>query len=207
MSEGLTYITAGFILGLSGLIPGPLLTLVISETLKHGVKEGIKVSASPLITDFPIVLIIILIMSKLSDTDFILGIIAFAGSIFLISLAYESFSFKGITPVSSEAQIHSLKKGIIVNFFNPSPYVFWFTIGAPIIIKAYEENLMYAVFFLVVFYTVLTGSKVVIAIITGKAKNFLGSKSYTCIIKSLGILMVLFAFYFIKNGLEYFEVI
>ena len=47
MTEGLTYITTGFILGLSGLIPGPLLTLVISETLKHGVKEGIKVAASP----------------------------------------------------------------------------------------------------------------------------------------------------------------
>ncbi len=206
MTEGLTYITTGFILGLSGLIPGPLLTLVISETLKHGPKEGIKIAASPLITDFPIILVITLIMSKLPETDTILGLIAFSGSIYLIYLACESLSFKGVDPEVSGSPMHSIKKGIIANFLNPSPYVFWFTIGAPTIIKAYDESLSYALLFIIVFYSVLTGSKVVVAVITGKAKNFLNSKSYVVIIKSLGALMLLFAIYFIKNGLEYLGV-
>ena len=124
MATNLTYITTGFLLGLTGLIPGPLLTLVISETLKHGTKAGIKIAVSPLVTDLPIILVTILIMSRLTDTDYILGVIAFGGSIFLVYLAYESFSFKG---VGSEINMQTdvIKKGIIANFLNPSPYIFW----------------------------------------------------------------------------------
>jgi threonine/homoserine/homoserine lactone efflux protein len=194
----------GFLLGLSGLIPGPLLTLVISETLKHGTKAGIKVSVSPLITDLPIILVTILIMSRFSDTDFILGSIAFAGSIFLFYLACESFSFRGASPGLTDSQAHVMKKGIIANFLNPSPYVFWFTIGAPTIIKASGKSLIGASLFLVVFYSVLVGSKVVIAVITGKAKNFLGNKYYIYLIRLLGIILLVFALYFVKNGLQYF---
>ncbi|MCD6225405.1 MAG: hypothetical protein J7K32_07820 [Deltaproteobacteria bacterium] len=52
----LTFLTAGTILGLSaGLIPGPLLTLVISETLRHNIKAGIKIAVAPLLTDLPII--------------------------------------------------------------------------------------------------------------------------------------------------------
>ena len=207
MTAGLTYFTTGFFLGLTGLIPGPLLTLVISETLKHGTKEGIKVAASPLITDLPIILVTILIMSRLSDTDFVLGSIAFTGSIFLIYLAFESFSFKGISPGLTNSQAHSMKKGIMANFLNPSPYVFWFTIGAPTIIKAFGESLISASLFMVVFYSVLIGSKVVIAIITGKSKSYLNSNYYLYLIRFLGVVLFLFALFFIKNGLAYFKII
>lgn len=203
MAIDCTYIIIGFLLGLSGLIPGPLLALVISETLKHGTKAGIKVAASPLITDLPIILVTIFIMSRFSDTDFILGSIAFAGSFFLIYLAYESFSFRVINSGLPDSA-NTIKKGIIANFLNPSPYVFWFTIGAPTIIKAFDESLVHALLFLFVFYSVLVGSKVVIAVITGKAKNFLSSKYYMYLIRLLGIILLVFALYFIKNGLQYF---
>ncbi|MBT4876955.1 MAG: LysE family translocator, partial [Desulfobacula sp.] len=43
------YLTIGMVLGLSaGLAPGPLLTLVISETLLHDIRAGIKVAMAPL---------------------------------------------------------------------------------------------------------------------------------------------------------------
>jgi len=206
MTITLTYITTGFLLGLTGLIPGPLLTLVISETLKHGTKAGIKVASSPLFTDLPIILVTILIMSRLDNTDYILGVIAFGGSIFLIYLACESFSFRVIGPDSNK-QDNIIKKGIIANLLNPSPYIFWFTIGAPTIIKAANENLLAAILFLLVFYSVLVGSKVVIAVITGKTKNLLSSKYYLYLIRFLGVALFLFALYFIKNGLQYFQII
>lgn len=55
MLEIFTFLISGIIFGLSaGISPGPLLALVISETLKFGRKEGIKVAIAPLITDIPI---------------------------------------------------------------------------------------------------------------------------------------------------------
>ena len=65
MFEEFTFLLSGVIFGLTlGVSPGPLLTLVISETLKHNRKEGIKVAIALTITDLPIVLITLLILSK-----------------------------------------------------------------------------------------------------------------------------------------------
>ena len=48
----------GALFGLSaGFSPGPLMTLVISQTLQHNAREGALVAASPLVTDAPIILI------------------------------------------------------------------------------------------------------------------------------------------------------
>jgi threonine/homoserine/homoserine lactone efflux protein len=74
MLEEFTFLLSGIIFGLTlGVAPGPLLTLVISETLKHNRKEGIKVAIAPIITDLPIVLVTLLILSKMSNFDPILG--------------------------------------------------------------------------------------------------------------------------------------
>jgi hypothetical protein len=55
--NGMThFLGIGIIFGLSaGLAPGPLLMLVISDTLRHGIKAGVKVALAPVITDLPII--------------------------------------------------------------------------------------------------------------------------------------------------------
>ena len=46
----INFLTIGTILGLSaGFAPGPLLALVISETLQHDIKSGVKVALAPII--------------------------------------------------------------------------------------------------------------------------------------------------------------
>ena len=57
----------GTLLGLSaGLSPGPLLTLLVTETLRHNSKAGINVAISPIITDLPIILLTVFILGQLS---------------------------------------------------------------------------------------------------------------------------------------------
>jgi len=93
----LKYLLAGSVLGLTaGISPGPILTLVITETLKYSRKEGIKVAVSPLITDLPIILITLLILVRLSQFNTVLGIISFFGGIFIAYLVYESVKTKGL---------------------------------------------------------------------------------------------------------------
>ncbi len=64
----------GTVLGLSaGFAPGPLLTLVISETLQSEIRSGVKVALAPIITDVPIIVLTLFILSKLSNFHNILG--------------------------------------------------------------------------------------------------------------------------------------
>ena len=68
------YLGKGTLLGLAaGFSPGPLLVLVISETLRHTIKEGIKVSAAPLLTDIPILLVSLFILAGLSKVNVLLA--------------------------------------------------------------------------------------------------------------------------------------
>ena len=47
----------GFLLGApAGFSPGPMLVLIISETLRRGIHAGAKVAFMPLITDIPLLL-------------------------------------------------------------------------------------------------------------------------------------------------------
>ena len=81
----LSFLTTGIILGLSaGFAPGPLLALVISETLEHGVGAGVKVALAPILTDLPIIIITIFVLAKLSSFHSILGIISVIGAIFIL---------------------------------------------------------------------------------------------------------------------------
>lgn len=53
--ESSDFIIMGAIFGfIAGISPGPLLTLVITETITHNKSEGIKIAIAPLITDLPI---------------------------------------------------------------------------------------------------------------------------------------------------------
>ena len=207
MASELTFLFSGVVFGLTGgLSPGPLLTLVISETLKYGSKEGIKIAVAPLLTDLPIVFATIYIISRVANTLPLLGAISLLGAAFLIYLGYESVSFKGIDINFAQIKPQSVRKGVIANFLNPNPYMFWSTIGAPLVLKALKVNITSAAIFLLCFYLFLVGSKMFVAVIVGKSRIFLKSSNYIFTIRFLGIILFVFAVFFLKDSLRYFGV-
>jgi threonine/homoserine/homoserine lactone efflux protein len=208
MAPQITFLLSGVVFGLSaGLSPGPLLTLVISETLKHDIKEGMKVSLAPLLTDLPIVLITLFVLSRLSNMLPVLGVVSLLGCAFLSYLGYESISFRGVDIDIEQAKPQSLRKGVIANFLNPSPYMFWFTIGAPLVLKALKIGLFSASLFILGFYVCLVGSKVVVAIVVGKSRFFLKSRNYVYTIRVLGVILLVFAVLFLQDSLELFGIL
>jgi threonine/homoserine/homoserine lactone efflux protein len=208
MNTEITFLLSGIVFGLSGgLTPGPLLTLVISETLKHGAKEGVKISIAPLISDLPIVVCSIYVISNLANINYVIGTIALLGTIFLTYLGYESLSFKGIDVNINQIKPQSLRKGIMANFLNPNPYLFWISVGAPTVIKATQISLKAAILFIVFMYLFLVGSKMVTAVIVGKSRIFLKSKNYIYIIKFLGVVLIAFAIIFFIEALKSFGII
>ena len=201
------YISAGIILGLtSGLSPGPLLTLVLTQTIRHNRTEGIKVALSPLITDLPIILITVLILGRLARFDMFLAVISFAGAIFLAYLGIESLRTRELSIRLQTSDSGSLKKGIIANFLNPSPYLFWATVGTPLMLKAYKTDLLTSILFMMSFYVFLIGSKVVIAFLVDRTKQFINQKFYLILMRTLGIILIVFSLIFLYEGLKYLKV-
>jgi len=177
--------------------------LVITETIKHNKKEGFKVALSPLFSDLPIVFLTIFIINRLSSYDLILGIISFLGAIFIIYLAWDNIKIKSIEINIRNVKAHNFSKGILANFFSPHPYLFWLLVGAPFTIKAYNENLISAILFIMGFYIFIIGTKLFVAFITQKSKRFISTNKYLIIVKLLGFVLLIFSLILIKDGLQF----
>ncbi|GAV19356.1 LysE type translocator [Mariprofundus micogutta] len=196
------FLIIGCTLGLTaGFAPGPLLTLVISETLQHDVKSGIRVALAPVISDLPIIILTLFISAQLSDFKNLLGLISISGGIFVLLMSYESVRAKDVPQTIQKTPPKSLLKGILVNALSPYPYLFWFTVGASIMSKAMEQNIDSAVAFIASFYTLLVGSKVVLAMLVGKSKSFLNGTIYIYIMRLLALILTALAFALFFDGL------
>jgi len=65
-----SFFVTGTALGMgSGLTPGPLSTLAITQTLQHGPREGAKICLAPVITDLPIVAAVTWLLSSVTHLD------------------------------------------------------------------------------------------------------------------------------------------
>ncbi len=202
----LQYILTGATLGLvAGISPGPILALVIRESLQNGRKAGMKVATVPLFSDLPIVLLTLFILTRISDYNSILGIISFLGAGFILLLAYESVRVKPIQGEINPPKFTTFWKGVFANLLSPHPYLFWLLVGSPMAIKAWNINHITAILFVASFYVCIVGAKLIIAWISDKSKNILGTKGYLWVIRILGIVLFVLAVYLVLDGIELFR--
>jgi threonine/homoserine/homoserine lactone efflux protein len=197
------FLTIGTLLGLSaGFAPGPLLTLVIAETLRHDIKAGVRVALAPVLTDLPIIILTLLVLAKLSDMHSILGAMTLLGGCFVLYMGYEGISTKGVDVSFPAKGASSLLKGALTNALSPHPYLFWFSVGAPTMTRAISLNVAACVAFIASFYICLVGSKVLLAIMVGKSRSFLGGKKYLYTMRFLGLVLCLLAIVLFHDGLK-----
>jgi threonine/homoserine/homoserine lactone efflux protein len=196
-------LSAAAVYGLSaGFSPGPLLALVISQTLRYGFREGAKAAMAPLVTDLPIILVSVLILHPLSESRTALAFISMAGGLFVLYLAYGCFRTTRLDMADRNQGSKSLGQGAAVNALNPHPYLFWLTVGGPAVIRAWAESPLWAVAFVAVFTGCIVGSKVMIAAVVGQSRHVLGGKVYGYVMRALGLMLLFFAALLFKDGLQ-----
>jgi threonine/homoserine/homoserine lactone efflux protein len=195
---------SGLLLGLAaGVAPGPLLALVVSQTLRFGTVEGLKVATAPLITDVPIVLASIFLLSRLAAGETVLGMISIAGGAYVCFLAWESLHTGSVQLRAEPPDPQSWKKGALVNFLNPHPYLFWMTVGGPLVLKAWRDDPASPWLFVAGFYGTLVGAKLAIAVATGRFRGFLAGRFYRTLIRLLGLLLAGFGLVLFWDGIAY----
>jgi len=198
----LSYLIAGSALGMAaGFAPGPLLTMVISQTLQYGLKEGFKTSFAPLIADTPIIALTTFLVSTIYNVKPMLGAISITGSLFLAYLAYENLKINSAFEIKTTTEANSLIKGTVVNLLNPHPYLFWLTVGSPMVLSAYDVEARYAVAFLASFYFCLVGAKIVLALVVSKSRHFFSGRRYIYLMRLLGLALLVFGVILCKEGL------
>ena len=208
MVEALPFLISGSVFGLAGgFTPGPTSTLVIAQTLRFGLADGAKVAVAPALTDAPIIVLAVLLMGQLARVEPFVGGISLLGAVFLVYLAIENFRVRGIELGDKNIEPRSLQKGVMTNLLNPHPYLFWFVIGAPTLLRAASARILAAVVFIIGLYTRLIGSKILLAVLVARSRSFLKSRAYVNVNRALGVALAVFALLFLRDGLRYLGVI
>lgn len=165
-----SFIIPGISLGLSAsALPGPLHAFLINTTLMFGWRKGRWVVLSPLITDAPIIILMLFILGQLPDAA--LQVIRFIGGCLLLWIAWGAWGQyrAGVTLTAGDAAetdaqsiqdvtiISILGKAVLMNYFSPGPYLFWATVNGPLLLSALEISLLHAAAFLIAFYGTFLG--------------------------------------------------
>jgi threonine/homoserine/homoserine lactone efflux protein len=189
---------SGAVLGLSaGWSPGPLLTLVVTETLRGGIAAGLRIAAAPLITDTPIILAALVLMPRLNVAPVLMGAVTLAGALFITWMAFESMTIKDQGATAGPAPPASIWRGVLANALNPSPYLFWFTVGGTMVLRTADQDFAAAAVFILVFYVCLVGSKMLLALAVGRYRRFMQSGVYVWTLRLLGAVLLVFAARFV----------
>ncbi|OHD59704.1 MAG: hypothetical protein A2014_08145 [Spirochaetes bacterium GWF1_49_6] len=185
----------------SGITPGPLLTLAISQTVAHHRNEGIKTMLAPFFTDIPIAAVSILLLAGLAHSNIVLAVISFIGAAYLIYCAVRNFIPRKSEQTEKKEPM-SLKKGVITNLMNPNVYIFWITIGGPGFVAQWNKGAVWGIGYLLALYACLLGGGIAVVLLADRFKGLTGSNGYKWILRGLGLILLFFAGRLVWEGIN-----
>ena len=198
---------AGAILGVvEGVKPGPLLTMVIRETLSGGLRAGVRTAAAPIFTDGPLVIVSLLAAGWISTQPTILIAISILGAGYLLKMGLECFTIE--PPPSDLAGVDvsdSFKRGILTNLLNPNVYIFWFLIGGPLMASVADEEPLAPVAYAVTFLVSIIIVKSMIALVFDRSRGNLSRRSYSIMLSLCGVAMIFFAIGFTYQAYDLYQ--
>ena len=193
---------AGATLGIvEGIKPGPLLTMVIRETLSGGLRAGLWTAAAPIFTDGPLVIFSLFAAAWIATNPSVLLAITLAGAIFLAQMGYECF---GLDPPNMDEDAPpptgSFLRGVITNLLNPNVYVFWFLIGGPLMASAADEEILAPIAYAITFLVTIMLTKATIAYAIHRASGNISATVYRRLLAICGLVMIGFSLYYAMEG-------
>jgi threonine/homoserine/homoserine lactone efflux protein len=132
----------------------------------------------------------------------VIGLISIFGACYLVYIGLENFRTKTDKSEIMIVRKEAFKRAIITNLLNPHTYLFWISVGSPIILETLETDASAIIPFLLGFYAFLIGSMTFVALIMDRSKSLVKSKYYSYVVRVLGIVLISFALVFLIEGLK-----
>lgn len=199
----IAYVVQGISLGLSGAAsPGPFQAFLIGQTLKLGWRRMLPAVLAPLITDGPIILLMMLALTRLPEG--FLRLLQIIGGAYVLYLAWKSLQtyrdFRHVVVDPDQAGKQSFWQAVAMNFLSPGPYIYWSLIAGPVLLRGWKEAPVLGVSFLLGFYFAMLGCLILLVVLFGVARQ-LGPKVNRVLIGVSGLAMLGFGVYQIAQGI------
>jgi threonine/homoserine/homoserine lactone efflux protein len=178
----------------AGLMPGPMLMVAIAQTLRHGLREGLKIAFCPILTDAPRIALLLVIVPRLQTFTRTVALIGLAGAAYLVWLAVDTWRSRPpeVEAAAAEAP-RSWQRGIVTNLVNPNPWLFWVTVGTPLLVRARQLGAAAPAAFIVLFFVCLIGSFGAFVVVIARYRDRMVYHAYRAVMRLLSLLLIVFA--------------
>jgi threonine/homoserine/homoserine lactone efflux protein len=148
---GMTYAFA------AAVQPGPFQSYLMSQALSRGWRHTLPAALAPLVSDGPIILLVLLVLSRVPA--WLQDALQVAGGFFLLYLAYGAWKawrdYAPGAPAPAQSSQQTLLKASLVNLLNPNPYLAWSLVMGPLLIRGWNEAPANGLALLVGFYATM----------------------------------------------------
>jgi threonine/homoserine/homoserine lactone efflux protein len=212
MTKLIAIFTTSLIVGFSGaLMPGPLLTVVISGSARRGFWEGPALVLGHAVAEVLIVAALAAGLSRLLKRNLVAGLIGLLGGIFLLWMGFDiarsawwgTVSLEQATGAEAGLQLGPIIMGIVVSVSNPYWVLWWATVGASYVALSLARGpLGLGSFYFGHVLSDLSWYSLV-ALLIAKGKALLSQSVYRLILLVCGFFLIVLSTYFIYSGIKF----
>ena len=156
--------------------PGPFQAYLISQSLISGWRKAWPLVFIPLISDIPVIVIVLVILSSIPKEALI--VLQLLGGAFLLYLSYKAFQTWRKFNADEEnkgSPSAAFFKGLLVNVLNPNAYIGWGLVMGPMLIRAWNDAHINGVVLIAAFYGSMVIFSLGLVFLFGSARQ-LGSR-------------------------------
>lgn len=204
MLELILFVLTSFGVGLSGaLVPGPMLTVTVSDSVKKGFLTGPLMVLGHFIMEFILIIAILAGFSWLVGSTEIAIIIGTLGGIMLIYMGYTTAKSKiDLQNISDKddpsSKYGSILKGAVTSISNPYFFIWWATIGLAFLFKGVEiAGLVGLIGFIVGHWSADLGWFSTVSFFCSRESKFISANNYNIIMKICGLFLIVLGAYFL----------
>lgn len=199
--------STSFVLGFSGaMMPGPLLTLTIAETVRRGAIAGPLLILGHAILEGAVVFLVFFGAAEAIQHPTVFSTVAILGGAMMLWMGYGMI--RGLSNLrldleaKKEAGLHPIVAGAVISLANPYFTIWWATIGLSYLVVAHEAGITGVVVFYLfhilsdfVWYAFVSGT-------VAYGKRFLSDRGYRFMVGACAVFIVGFGLFFGWRGLS-----
>ncbi len=196
------FLLQGLALGLAAAAsPGPFQAFIIHQSLNRGGKRAAPLALAPLLSDGPIITLVLLLLMRLPLT--FLRLISLTGGVYVLYLAWGLWRQWRESDPSLQAHASrggGLWHGVLINALSPGPYTFWTLVNGPLLLTALRYSWLHGGMFLLGFYLAMITSLLGIILLFHQARR-LGPKIIRALTLFSIVILVVFGALLLKHSL------
>lgn len=196
-----------FVLALSGaLMPGPVLTVTITESSRRGFWAGPLIIVGHGILELCLVILLLLGLGPYLRKDVVFGIIGLSGALILIWMALGMFrSIPSLTlklDQKAQAGAHPVLSGILMSLANPYWLIWWATIGLGYIVYAMKFGAVGVITFFSGHILADFAWYSAVSLAVSRGRGFMKDKTYKGVVAVCAFGLVVFSLWFGFIGIQ-----